>query len=554
MTNKHKHLETFVKWAYALGILICIVISIYMWLFIKNDIYETRPHDAYSIIRDYKCIEVDDPESPAGSHMETLFSINYIGQTNSCLVFYTRHQGVEVFIEDKLVYSMNSSPDNAFSKTEGNTWNYIMLTPEDSGKKIRIVYHPAYKNSNQIVDEYYFGSKLDIFKYLIMCNFFPFSLALITVFIGIFFFGFTLINYNNKHFDRSLMMMGIFSICIGAWKIADLPTTSILIPASTALAYVPYFALLLSAISFVLYIKEKFTEKNNIIWYLPCLFSIVSIFLNIILQLTNVYDMRQLLKLTHLSMFFVMVSSVIMIIREAKLYGISKKMRRTFICILLCLAGFVADVILYYNSNGIQKAVVGIISFLIYILVQGIDTIKETKKLMAIGSQAKKLEEIAYHDQLTGLYNRTAYAETIKSDTFSPDNYGIIMVDLNNLKTCNDTLGHEMGDKYIADSTKIIKDIFGEYGSCYRMGGDEFCILTNKLDRDDIRELISKVNDACDAYNKANPDIYPMDIACGYAFYDQLLDYDIGDTLRRADKFMYENKLYIKMQKGELPR
>lgn len=45
-----------------------------------------------------------------------------------------------------------------------------------------------------------------------------------------------------------------------------------------------------------------------------------------------------------------------------------------------------------------------------------------------------------------------------------------------------------------------------------------------------------------------------MNIACGYAFYDQLLDYDIGDTLRRADKFMYENKLYIKMQKGETPR
>lgn len=76
---------------------------------------------------------------------------------------------------------------------------------------------------------------------------------------------------------------------------------------------------------------------------------------------------------------------------------------------------------------------------------------------MEIGSQAKAFEEMAYHDQLTGLFNRTAYAEYTGSSNFKPEGHIIVMFDLNNLKQCNDSLGHDHGDSYIIESARLIK-------------------------------------------------------------------------------------------------
>lgn len=84
-------------------------------------------------------------------------------------------------------------------------------------------------------------------------------------------------------------------------------------------------------------------------------------------------------------------------------------------------------------------------------------SLKEAKALMEIGSQAKAFEEMAYHDQLTGLFNRTAYAEYTGSSNFKPEGHIIVMFDLNNLKQCNDSLGHDHGDSYIIESAGLIK-------------------------------------------------------------------------------------------------
>ena len=51
------------------------------------------------------------------------------------------------------------------------------------------------------------------------------------------------------------------------------------------------------------------------------------------------------------------------------------------------------------------------------------------------------------------------------------------MFDLNDLKKCNDTYGHDYGDQYIMMASEILKKLFALDGKCYRIGGDEFCAL-----------------------------------------------------------------------------
>lgn len=55
-------------------------------------------------------------------------------------------------------------------------------------------------------------------------------------------------------------------------------------------------------------------------------------------------------------------------------------------------------------------------------------------------------------------------------------------------------------------------------------------------------------------YNTAHPDSFPLNIACGYELYAPDEDYDIGDTLRRADKIMYNEKFEMKKKNNEQVR
>ena len=102
-----------------------------------------------------------------------------------------------------------------------------------------------------------------------------------------------------------------------------------------------------------------------------------------------------------------------------------------------------------------------------------------------------------------------------------------------------------MGDKYIKESARIISECFGDSGRCYRMGGDEFCILLRNHSLEDCKQRIKRMKEKAEKYNRENSDVL-IKIACGYELYDKRLDYDINDTSRRADRMMYHEKFSMK--------
>ena len=104
--------------------------------------------------------------------------------------------------------------------------------------------------------------------------------------------------------------------------------------------------------------------------------------------------------------------------------------------------------------------------------------------LLLINYSTDFYKEMAVTDTMTGVYNRSAFEEW-EYETSDYEGYSIATFDLNNLKWCNDNLGHAAGDAYIQASARIIKEIFGRHGKCYRIGGDEFCpslIFSNASD------------------------------------------------------------------------
>ena len=80
-------------------------------------------------------------------------------------------------------------------------------------------------------------------------------------------------------------------------------------------------------------------------------------------------------------------------------------------------------------------------------------------------------------EQMTGLLNRSTFE--VVSDKI---NYttGVVIIDVNKLKWVNDTLGHKYGDALLRITAEIINQVYGKYAYCFRIGGDEFCVIMKK--------------------------------------------------------------------------
>ena len=160
------------------------------------------------------------------------------------------------------------------------------------------------------------------------------------------------------------------------------------------------------------------------------------------------------------------------------------------------------------------------------------------------GRRLAQIKRQANIDALTGVKNRHAYLETearmnrqIAARSQPP--FAIVMLDVNDLKKINDTAGHQAGDQYLRDACKTICDTF-MHSPVFRIGGDEFVVISQGSDYAYIEELFGKMRD----YNMNAARAGGITIACGMARFGD--DTSVASVLERADHSMYENKKALK--------
>ena len=154
------------------------------------------------------------------------------------------------------------------------------------------------------------------------------------------------------------------------------------------------------------------------------------------------------------------------------------------------------------------------------------------------------VDSMAYTD-VTGINNKLAYQNHIIRLNNADDTFlvGVIMFDLNNLKRVNDTLGHEMGDRYIESFSAILAGVQNERISAYRIGGDEFVAFV--LDADmEIHQILDSLERKINVYNEKNN--IKISYAKGYEISTREHYYLMEELTKRADSRMYENKRLMK--------
>lgn len=140
-------------------------------------------------------------------------------------------------------------------------------------------------------------------------------------------------------------------------------------------------------------------------------------------------------------------------------------------------------------------------------------------------------EQYTKRDALTGLLNRQSFYSDI--DKYDNDVRGVISIDMNELKWLNDNYGHAAGDKALAVVSECFLKCVTAAERVYRVGGDEFVVLSKRGDPDYLSSLMEQMRAAVD----------DTEYSCAFGYSEGR---DAEDMVREADERMLADKAAIK--------
>ncbi len=176
----------------------------------------------------------------------------------------------------------------------------------------------------------------------------------------------------------------------------------------------------------------------------------------------------------------------------------------------------------------------------------GLVTSKFNQILLQFSQTQNKLRKMATRDPLTSLPNRTLLLETlnvtIQRARVHKRHFALLFIDLDRFKNVNDSLGHAIGDQFLARVARILETVVGDRGSVARLGGDEFVIVADDIETPDqaadfVDKLLLQLNTPVQLNEHA---IHPA-ASIGISIYPEDGP-GAEDLIRHADIAMYSAK------------
>jgi len=165
-------------------------------------------------------------------------------------------------------------------------------------------------------------------------------------------------------------------------------------------------------------------------------------------------------------------------------------------------------------------------------------------------SERKQLEEtlrtLSLVDELTGIYNRRGFLTLAERDlklakrTNTPRL--LLFIDLDQMKTINDTLGHQEGDLALIDTASILKKSFRDSDIIARIGGDEFVVLAPGASSSHAGILVSRLQGNVGLHNETGNRRFKLSLSLGITQYSPESPCSVDELLSRADSQMYAQK------------
>ena len=170
----------------------------------------------------------------------------------------------------------------------------------------------------------------------------------------------------------------------------------------------------------------------------------------------------------------------------------------------------------------------------------------ESAKSMTASLNFQKVKELAIRDGLTGLYNHRHFQEMLSYTISHSDRYSsrasLLLIDLDNLKTINDSFGHQAGDRVLTTVGDVLSGSLRKVDIPARYGGDEFAVILPDTDKDGALAVAEKIRaNLFRVPLKSDDTEIEISLSIGISTYP-ISASDKDSLISKADRALYESK------------
>lgn len=168
-------------------------------------------------------------------------------------------------------------------------------------------------------------------------------------------------------------------------------------------------------------------------------------------------------------------------------------------------------------------------------------------------SNIDEVAKAAEQDSLTGLYNKKAITDYVKKECEinKAKNINLVMIDIDNFKNINDTMGHAYGDKILREVAHIINEVLGNDGRAGRIGGDEIMmVIENMAEKTDLRAYLKSIRERIEASHIDQNGFPLVTVSMGIGTYPTYVSnyedlYTLADRMLQRAKSRGKNRYVI---------
>ncbi len=459
------------------------------------------------------------------------------------IIFESMHQAFTMSVNSEVIYEFGQDDSSFFSSPTGGVWHIIELPYIQENNIIQLDIVPSSDKTAIGITDIRLAEESQALLFLVSDNALKLLISSLILLIGI-----TLLvaqAFISRGFKNNnlVLYLGLLSTIIATWLISEGNLLQIFIGDTFIVGNLPYWSIQLLLVPFIFYVDSMYTPSHKSLSKYLYLAFIINFVVCGFLHMAGIAYYYNTLWIVHIIMlvtFFYYVFSLIYETFWKKNKDAGMPMFQISFLILTALS----ELLVFYFGNNMNSVGVSLqTGMLLYLLTCIISTSLKLRNIWTESMHTAYLSKIAYTDILTSLFNRNAFERDLKKFMESGNPQKIIVTfDLNNLKYFNDNMGHQKGDSYLAYFAELVQKYLGDYGKCYRVGGDEFSAILYDVPLDILEQRSLAIQEKFGAFE--NSDM--AGVAVGYAHYDKNDYPDIADYLNYLDKCMFKNKEVIK--------
>lgn len=467
--------------------------------------------------------------------------LNAETDVGNSVLFYTQESWVSVCLDGKPVYSAVRDDRLPIRVAPGSYWHFFRLPEDYHGKTLFIEIEPQFPQYGKTTPVVYIGTKASFLYMILKQGLFSLLAGLPVLNLGIIL---VIVSFfvREPNLRKRILRLGLFGVVVSIWGLLENRMTQLFFGNIVYASFVLYFCFFLipMPVSGLLLTFPSFraAKEFRILFRLS-----FAVFLGVhVLRLAGIFYYTQMIFSVHGLLILLLAATVRSFILSLRKKTAAEDDLYIYKAVIMLGFFFLSDIISFYTFSEAKVGNASRIGMLLFILYIGVAAIRQIGQTEISLAKTRLYQDLAFRDVMTGLFNRTAFERYLagfrkETDSENAETVCVVMLDMNHLKMINDVYGHNEGDEAIKTVSDCLGLSFKRKSDCYRIGGDEFCIVTCGLSEKEVASDCVSLKNLLKEKSKSRP--YPLSVSCGFSVVGEE---GIEAGLKEADKKMYADK------------